>query len=101
MTTKTSRHLEQSARREALSMVTAKRAERLEREKRLEVLAVAVTAAMVQRRDLEHIVGARLVDMTEVEGLPLREAVEWCSLLSVSDAQRLYAAAVANRTASE
>ena len=96
--TKTSQQLRQLARREALSMVNAKRADRLAREKRLEALAVAVTEAMVQRRELEGVIGERLIEMTEVEGLPLREVVDWCGLLSVSEAQRLLAAATVRRT---
>jgi hypothetical protein len=92
---KSSREIEQQARREAQSAVSAKRQERLAREKRLEGAAVAITAALVQRRELERVVGESLVAMTRTEGLRLREAVEWCDLLTYAEAQRLHAAALA------
>lgn len=95
MAERTSRLLEQVARREALSLVSSKRAERVAREKRLEGLAVAVTAALVQRREIDRAIGARLVEMTRDERLQLREAIEWCGLLSLQEAQRLHTAAVA------
>lgn len=91
---KTSRQIAQQARREAHSAVSAKRQERLAREKRLEVTAVTITAALLQRRELEHIVGKSLVVMTQTEGLRLREAVGWCDLLTYSEAQRLHGAAL-------
>lgn len=90
------RQLAQQARREALSAVSARRQERLAREKRLESAAVAITAALVQRRELERLVGQNLVAMTRAEGLRLREAVEWCDLLTYAEAQRLHAAALAD-----
>lgn len=95
MVARTNRQLEQMARREALSLVSSKRAERVTREKRLDDLAVAVTAALVQRREIDRTIGIRLVEMTQDEGLQLREAAEWCGLLSLQEAQRLHAAAVA------
>ncbi|GAC1378517.1 MAG: hypothetical protein NVSMB48_00100 [Marmoricola sp.] len=101
MTTKTTRQLEQLARREALSLVSEKRAARLAREKRLNGLAVTATAALVQRRDLERIIGEVLAEMTGEEGLQLREAIEWCGLLSLSEAQRLHSAAMADATKTE
>lgn len=88
------------ARREALSLVSSKRAERVAREKRLDGMAVAVTAAMVQRREIDRTIGAMLVEMTDDEGLQLREAIEWCGLLSLQEAQRLHSAAVAERARS-
>lgn len=93
---RSSRQIEQQARREALSAVSAKRQERFAREKRLEAAAVAITAALVQRRELERLVGENLMAMTQAEGLRLREAVEWCDLLSYAEAQRLHAAALAD-----
>lgn len=92
----TTRQMQQRARREALSAVSAKRQQRLAREKRLESAAVAITAALVQRRELERVVGENLVAMTRTEGLRLREAVEWCDLLTYAEAQRLHAAAMAD-----
>lgn len=89
-----SRHIEQQARREAQSAVSAKRQERFAKEKRLELVAVAITSALVQRRELERLVGESLVVMTQTEGLRLREAVEWCDLLTYSEAHRLHAAAL-------
>ena len=100
MASRTSRQTEQMARREALSLVNSKRAERAAREKRLDALAVAVTAALVQRREIDRAIGARLVEMTKDEGLQLREAIEWCGLLSLPEAQRLHAVALAERTGS-
>lgn len=100
MAARTSRQLEQMARREALSLVSSKRAERVAREKRLDGLAVAVTAALVQRRELDRTIGSRLVEMTEEEGLALREAIEWCGLLSLPEAQRLHSAALGERAGS-
>ena len=97
MAARTSRQLEQMARREALSLVSSKRADRVSREKRLDGLAIAVTAALVQRREIDRTIGARLVEMTEGEGLQLREAIERCGLLSLQEAQRLHSAAVAER----
>lgn len=92
----TTRQMQQRARREALSAVSAKRQQRLAREKRLESAAVAITAALVQRRELERVVGENLVATTRTEGLRLREAVEWCDLLTYAEAQRLHAAAMAD-----
>lgn len=100
MAARTSRQLQQAARREALSLVSSKRAERVAREKRLDGLAVAVTAALVQRREIDRIIGTRLLEMTEDEGLQLREAIEWCGLLSLQEAQRLHSVAVAERDGS-
>ena len=97
---KSSRQIEQLARREAQSAVSAKRQERLAREKRLEAAAVTITAALVQRRELERVVGESLIVMTRAEGLRLREAVEWCDLLTYSEAQRLHAAALSDNAQS-
>lgn len=83
-----SRQLEQRARREALAAVSAKRRARQLKEKRLQALAVIVTTGMVQRREIEQRVGEALGVMTAVEGLSLREAVDWCDLITVADARR-------------
>ena len=101
MTMKAKRQLEQIARREALSLVSEKRAARLAREKRLNGLALTATAALVQRRELERTIGEVLVEMTDDGGLQLREAVEWCGLLSLPEAQRLHSVARADAKKAE
>lgn len=93
------RQIEQRARREAQAAVSAKRQERLAKEKRLEALAVAVTAAMAQRRELDRLVGETLLCMTKSEGLDLREAVGWCDLITIVEARRLRAAVLVERSA--
>ena len=59
-----------------------RRAERAEREKRLEGLAVRVLVAVRERDAVvaaaEHRAGEALRVMTEDEGLSVREAVQWC-----------------------
>jgi hypothetical protein len=74
--------IKQRARRQALDVAARRRRERAEREKRLGDLVVQVLMA-VGERDVavaatEKRAGAALRQMTEVEGLTLREAVEWC-----------------------
>ena len=74
--------IRQEARRAALDAQSRRRAERAEREKRLEGLAVRVLVA-VRERDAavaaaEHRAGEALRVMTEDEGLSVREAVQWC-----------------------
>ena len=91
----------QAARREAMSLVSSKRSERIAREKRIDALAIAVTTAMVERRGLEDVIGAKLLEMTEVEGLQLRDAIEWCGLLTLAEAQRLHSSALADRKPSD
>ena len=73
--------IKQRARRKAHDAVARQRKERAERERRLEDPAVA---------DTEQRAGAALRQMTEAEGLTLREAVEWCGEeISVREATRL------------
>jgi hypothetical protein len=74
--------IKQRARRQALDVAARRRREGAEREKRLRDLVVQVLTA-VGERDVavaatEKRAGAALRQMTEVEGLTLREAVEWC-----------------------
>jgi hypothetical protein len=56
--------------------------ERADRERRLEVLAVAVLTALGERdalvREAELRAAQALRTMTEDEGLSMREAVDWC-----------------------
>jgi hypothetical protein len=74
--------IRQEARRAALDAQSKRRRERAEREKRLEQLAVRVLVAIRERdvavADADLRAGNALRDMTEEEGLSVREAVEWC-----------------------
>jgi len=74
--------IRQEARRTALDMQSKRRRERAEREKRLEDLAVRVLVAIAERgaavADADRRAGNALREMTEDEGLSVREAVEWC-----------------------
>src|SRR5665811_67721 len=74
--------IRQEARRAALDAQSKRRRERAEREKRLEDLAVQVLVAMRERdaavADADRRAGKALREMTEDEGLSVREAVEWC-----------------------
>lgn len=74
--------IRQEARRVALDVQSKRRRERAEREKRLEELAVRVLVAVRERdaavADADGRAGKALRDMTEDEGLSVREAVEWC-----------------------
>jgi hypothetical protein len=85
----------QAARRSALDAQAVPRRERVDRERRLEALAVAVLTALGERdaavRDAERRAGEALQTMTIDEGLSLREAVEWCGggALTVREVTRL------------
>ena len=72
----------QAARRAALDVQSRRRRERAERDRRLEGLAVRVLIAVRERdaavADAERRAGQALQEMTEVEGLSIREAVQWC-----------------------
>ena len=61
---------------------STRRRERAEREKRLEDLAVRVLVAVRQRdaaaADADRQAWKALREMTEEEGLSVREAVQWC-----------------------
>jgi len=86
--------IKQRARQEAASMAAQHRRERVEQEKRLQDLSVQVLTAVGQRdaalADYEQRVGAALHHMTEVEGLSMREALDWCGgQLSMREASRL------------
>jgi predicted solute-binding protein len=74
--------IRQEARRAALDVQSKRRRERAEREKRLEDLAVRVLVAVREREaavsNAERRAGEALWEMTEDEGLSVREAVEWC-----------------------
>jgi hypothetical protein len=86
--------IKQRARRKAHDAVARQRKERAERERRLEDLAVQVLTAVEERDaavvETERRAGAALRHMTQVEGLTLREAVDWCGEeISVREATRL------------
>src|SRR5450631_3407340 len=74
--------IRQAARRAALDAQSERRRQRAEREKRLEDLAVRVLVAVGERdaavADAERRAGEALREMTEDEGLSVREVVEWC-----------------------
>ncbi|MHB8186743.1 MAG: hypothetical protein ACYDDU_11810 [Dermatophilaceae bacterium] len=74
--------IRQEARRAALDAQSKRRRERAEREKRLEDLAVRVLVAIRERdaavADADRRAGKAVREMTEDEGLSVREAVEWC-----------------------
>jgi hypothetical protein len=74
--------IRQEARRAALEAQSKRRRERAEREKRLEDLAVRVLVAVRERdaaaAEADRRAGNALREMTEDEGLSVREAVEWC-----------------------
>jgi hypothetical protein len=74
--------IRQEARRAAVDAQSKRRRERARRERRLEGLAVRVLVALRERdaavSDAERRAGEVLREMTQNEGLSLREAVEWC-----------------------
>ena len=74
--------IRQEARRAALEAQSKRRRGRAEREKRLEDLAVRVLVAVRERdaamADANRRAGQALCEMTEDEGLSVREAVQWC-----------------------
>lgn len=76
-----SQTIKQRARRKALDVAAKRRRERRERERRLEDLTVQVLTAIGERdaavAEAERRAGEALLEMTEREGLMLREAVEW------------------------
>ena len=84
----------QAARRAALDAQGRLRTQRAERETRLGALAVKVAVALgewdalVAARELAAARSLRV--MTTTEGLPLREALQWCAVeLSAAEARRL------------
>jgi hypothetical protein len=72
----------QAARRSALDAQAVRRKERVDRQRRLEALAVAVLTALGERdgavRDAEKRAAEALRTMTDEEGLSVGEAVDWC-----------------------
>jgi hypothetical protein len=86
--------IRQEARRAALDVQSKRRRARAEREKRLEYLAVRVLVA-IRERDAAVVEGDRragkaLREMTEEEGLSVREAIEWCGdEITTREAMRL------------
>ena len=86
--------IRQEARRAALDAQSKRRRERAECEKRLEDLAVQVLVAIRERdaavADADQRAGEALREMTQNEGLSLREAVEWCGdEMTTREAMRL------------
>lgn len=80
----------QQARRDARQVTSAQTTALLGRAKRLEDLAVAVMTALGERDAAEKRAGLALREMTKVEGVMLRDAVEWCGdRVSAREATRL------------
>lgn len=80
----------QAARRTAREVTARRRADRAERERRLEDLVVQVLTALKERAEAEERAGQALVELTERESLSLTEAVQWCDgLITVREATRL------------
>jgi len=84
----------QAARRAALEAQAARRRERAQRDRRLEAMAVSVLVAVGERdaavADADRRAGAALRQMTDQEGLSVREAVQWCGgRISTREAARL------------
>lgn len=88
------RQLRVAARRAARDGQSKRREAAKARAKRIEDLAVTVIVALAEREKVVESTGRRagraIREMTEVEGLSLREAVEWCGeALDVREATRL------------
>ena len=86
--------IKQQARRTAREMAEKRRREREERERRVIDLAEQVMVAIGERdaavAETEKRAGEALRELTEVEGLSLGEAVEWCGeTVTVREATRL------------
>ena len=86
--------IKQQARRTAREMAGRRRREREERERRVIDLAERVLVAIGQRdvavAETEKRAGEALRELTEVEGLSVAEAVEWCGeMITVREATRL------------
>jgi hypothetical protein len=98
--------IKQQARRSVRDIAQRRRRERLEREQRLEDLAVQVVAAIGERdaavADTELRAGRALREMVDAEGLSVAEAVEWCDeQVSVREATRLRRLVDAGRDAAD
>jgi hypothetical protein len=88
------RQLRVAARRAARDGQSKRREAARARAKRLEDLAVTVMVAVAEREKVieqaDRRAGEAMREMTEVEGLSLREAVEWCGeAIDVREATRL------------
>jgi hypothetical protein len=88
------RSVRQAARRAALDAQAARRRDRAERERRLEVLAVEVLTAIGERDgavwDAERRAGEALRTMTGDEGLSVHAAAEWCgNAITIREVARL------------
>lgn len=86
--------IKQQARRTAREMAEKRRKEREERERRVVDLVAQVMTAIGERdaavAETEKRAGEALRELTEVEGLSLGEAVEWCGeTITVREATRL------------
>lgn len=86
--------IKQQARRTAREMAEKRRKEREQRELRVIDLAEQVMVAIGERdaavAETEKRAGEALRELTEVEGLSLGEAVEWCGeTITVREATRL------------
>jgi len=84
----------QAARREAMNALTQRRRERVERDKRIDALVVAVMLALAERdaavAAFELRAGTALRRITDEEGLPLHDVVERCGeRLTTREATRL------------
>jgi hypothetical protein len=92
----------QSARLAAGEAHAKQRQARAERERRLHRLAVEVLVAVAERDAAAVRAGTALQAMTAAEGVPLREAVEWCGgQLTVREAARLRQQADVGRPAAD
>jgi hypothetical protein len=96
----------QAARKTALDVRAARRLARVQRERRLDTLAVEVHIAVAERdaavAAIERRAGQALHAMTSDEGLTLREAVDWCGAgLTLREASRLRRAAAAENDSPE
>lgn len=97
--------MRQIARRDARTVTSKRRAALLARAKRLEDLAVQVMTAIGERdaavAAAEQRAGDALREMTTVESVTLREAVEWCGdQIGIREATRLRKASATGEPAS-
>jgi hypothetical protein len=86
--------IKQQARRTAREMAQKRRREQVERERRVIDLAEQVMVAIGQRdapvAEAEKRASEALRELTEIEGLSLGEAVDWCGeTVTVREATRL------------
>jgi hypothetical protein len=85
---------EQAARRAAREILNERQRQQAERERRLEQAAIRVLVALRERdeaaAECERRAGVALCEMTQDEGLSIREAVDWfAGYLTVGEATRL------------